>query len=53
MKQYEKPQTDISHIRIESSMLDLSVHNEEGSGIQRAKKVVSFDEDPEESFLQN
>lgn len=53
MKQYEKPQTDICHIHVACSMLDLSIHNEEGNGIQRAKKVVSFDEDPEESFLQN
>lgn len=44
MKKYNKPQIDICHITAAESMLDLSIHNEEGSGIQRAKQFIRFDE---------
>lgn len=44
MKQYEKPQSKVCHIDIEATMLDLSIHNEEGNGIQRSK-IIRFDEE--------
>lgn len=44
MKKYEKPQIEICHVAAASTMLNLSVHNEEGNGIQRSKEFEVFDE---------
>lgn len=47
MKKYEKPQIEICHVAAASTMLNLSVHNEEGNGIQRVKRF-EFEEDEDE-----
>lgn len=48
MKKYEKPQIEICHVAAASTMLNLSVHNEEGNGIQRSKEFDVFDEESED-----
>lgn len=50
MKKYEKPQIDICHIEVSESMLDLSLNNEEGNGIQRSKERGSDFEESSENI---